>query len=214
MKIMGIKKRILLCQSGRHFKKLKVYSYLKETLDDCIIDNYKNVEIFNNRDFFEYDIIIFYTHYSEFTKEQEKNLLDFIASGKGFVGLHAASASFKKHPKYYEMIGGRFIKHKKKKRFDIKIIDKEHPITLNLEDFTFYDEPYRHDSSMKGDMKVLAEAYYHDEKDPDPEPIIWVKTYEEGRIAVCTLGHQIKSFKNEIYHKIIKNLVSWVLEGR
>ncbi|MFX1568646.1 MAG: ThuA domain-containing protein [Promethearchaeota archaeon] len=208
------KKKILLCQSGRHFKIKKAYSYLQETLDDYTIDNYNNVEIFNNKDFFEYDTTIFYTHFSEFTKEQEKNVLDFIASGKGFVGLHAASASFKKHPKYYEMIGGRFIKHKKKTNIDIKIIDKEHPITKNLGNFTFYDEPYRHDFSMKGDMKVLAEAYYYDEEDPDPEPIIWVKTYGEGRVAFCALGHQTKSLKNEIYCTIIKNLVSWVFKGQ
>ncbi len=211
---MGIKKKILLCQSGRHFKKYEAYSYFKEILDDYVIDNYKDVEIFNNRDFFEYDTTIFYTHFSEFTKEQENNLLAFIANGKGFVGLHAASASFKQHPKYYGMIGGRFINHKKKCNIDIKIIDKEHPITINLEDFTFFDEPYRHDFSMKGDMKVLAEAYYHDEEDPDPEPIIWVKTYGEGRVAFCALGHQTKSLKNETYRTLIKNSVKWVLEGR
>jgi type 1 glutamine amidotransferase len=207
------KKKILLCQSGRRFKKHKAYSYLKEFLDEYIIDNYNNVEIFNKREFFKYDTTIFYTHFSEFTKEQEDNLLTFIADGKGFVGLHAASASFKKHLKYYEMIGGRFIRHKRKTNIDIKIVDKEHPISANLEDFSFFDEPYRHDFSMKGDMKVLAEAYYHDERDPDPEPIIWVKTYGKGRIAFCALGHQTKSLKNEKYQPIIRNLVNWVLKG-
>ncbi len=208
------KKKILLCQRGRYFKKDKTYSYFKEILNEYIIDNYVDVEIFKNRDFFEYDTTIFFTQFGEFTEEQEKNLLDFISSGKGFVGLHGASASFKQHAKYYEMIGGRFSGHKKKCIIDIKIIDKKHPITKNLDDFTFFDEPYRHDFSMKGDMKVLAEAYYHDEEDPEPEPIIWVKSYGKGRIAFCALGHQARALKNEIFRTIIKNSVKWVIDGQ
>jgi len=208
------KKKILLCQRGRYFFRDKTYSYFHDILSDYIVDNYENVEIFNNRDFFEYNTLIFFTQFGEFTKEQEKKVLDFIASGKGFIGLHGASASFKEHPKYYEMIGGRFIGHKKKCNIDIKILDKKHPITANIDDFTFFDEPYRHDFSMKGDMKVLAEGYYHDEEDPDPEPIIWVKTYGNGRVAFCALGHQAKSLKNEVFRKIIRNSVNWVLEGQ
>ena len=209
---MEVKKKILLCQRGRYFKKAQTYSYFKEILSDYIVVNHENVEIFNNRTFFDYDTTIFFTQFGKFTEEQEKNLLDFIACGKGFVGLHGASASFKNHPKYYEMIGGRFIKHKKKCNIDIKILDKDHPITADLSDFSFFDEPYRHDFSMKGDMKVLAEGHYHDEEDPDPEPIIWVKTYGKGKVAFCALGHQAKALKNEIYQIIVKNSVKWVLE--
>jgi len=188
--------------------------YFKDILNEFFVDNYEDVEIFNNRNFFDYDTTIFFTQFGEFSEEQEKNVLDFVASGKGFVGLHGASASFKEHPKYYEMIGGRFIRHKKKCKMDIKILDKDHPITQHIEDFSFFDEPYRHDFSMKGDMKVLAEAYYYDEEDPDPEPIIWVKYYGKGRVAFCALGHQARSLKNEIFRKIIKNAVKWVLEGQ
>lgn len=211
---MAVKKKILICQRGRHFMKNKTNSYFRELLDDYDVDIFDDVEIFNNRDFFEYDTTIFFTQFGEFTEDQEKNLLDFISSGKGFVGLHGASASFKMHPKYYEMIGGRFLRHKKKCSIDVKILDKTHPITANLDDFSFYDEPYRHDFSMKGDMKVLAEGYYHDEKDPDPEPIIWVKSYREGRVAFCALGHQARALKNQIYRKIIRRSLEWVLEGQ
>jgi type 1 glutamine amidotransferase len=210
---MDVKRKVLICQRGRHFLKNKTSSYFKELLNDYDIAIYDDLEIFNNRDFFEYDTTIFFTQFGKFTEDQEKNLLDFIASGKGFVGLHGASASFKMHPKYYEMIGGRFLRHKKKTNIAIKILDKSHPITAKLDDFSFFDEPYRHDFSMKGDMKVLAEADYHDVKDPDPEPIIWVKTYGKGRVAFCALGHQAKSLKNPIYRKIIRRSLEWVLEG-
>ncbi|MFX1499811.1 MAG: ThuA domain-containing protein [Promethearchaeota archaeon] len=208
---MADKKKIILCQRGRYFKKDKTSSYFKEILNNYVVDVYNDLEIFKKRDFFKYDTTIFFTQFGKFTEEQEKNVLDFIGSGKGFIGLHGASASFKQHPKYYEMIGGRFIGHKKKTHIDIRIIDKDHPIVKNLDDFTFFDEPYRHDFSLKGDMKVLAVADYHDEQDPEPEPIIWVKTYRKGRIVFCALGHQAKSLKSEIFRMIIRNSVKWVL---
>jgi len=207
------KEKILLNLRGRYFFKKKVVTYFKEILKDYIVDVYEDVEVFNNKNFFDYDIMIFFTQFGEFTEEQEKNVLEFIASGKGFVGLHGATASFKAHPKYYEMLGGRFIGHKKKVNIDIKILDSNHPITRDLQDFTFFDEPYRHDFSTKGDMKVLAEANYHDENDPNPEPIIWVKTYGKGKVSFCALGHQVKSLTQDIFRTIIKRSVEWVLEG-
>ena len=80
--------RILLCQRGRYFKKDKTYSYFQEILSDFTIDNYEDVEIFSNREFFKYDTAIFFTQFGEFTDEQERNVLEFISSGKGFIGLH------------------------------------------------------------------------------------------------------------------------------
>ena len=118
-----------------------------------------NVEIFSNQDFFKYDLMIFFTQFGEFTEEQEKNVLEFVASGKGFVGIHGATASFKQHNRYYDLLGGRFINHKKKTEMNIKILDNTHPITENLDDFTFYDEPYRHDFSQKGDMNIALIEY-------------------------------------------------------
>jgi len=208
------KKKILLCQRGRYFNKNKTYNSFQQILSEYHIDNYEDLDVFNDRDFFNYDTTIFFTQFGEFTEEQEKNVLDFISSGKGFVGLHGASASFKEHPNYYEMLGGRFIGHKKVTNYDIKIIDPNHPITQDLEDFSFIDEPYRHDFSMGKDIHVLAKGDYHDEEDPKPEPIMWTKSFGKGRIFFCALGHRASSLKHETFQTIISRAVKWVLEGQ
>lgn len=210
---MKIIKRILLFQRGRYLLRDKIYASFKNILSDYIVDKYEDVKIFSDRDFFEYDTAIFFTQFDEITEEQEKNVLDFVASGKGFVGIHGASASFKGHPKYYEMLGGRFIGYKKGKDYNIKIVDKNHPITQGLEDFIIEEEQYQHDLSMGKDIHILAEADYHDETDPKLEPIIWTKTYGKGRIFFCALGQKPKSLNEEIMQTIIKRAVKWVLEG-
>ena len=43
-----------------------------------------------------------------FTEAQKKNLLDFVRSGKGFIGAHCASLTFYDYPEFGEMLGGYF----------------------------------------------------------------------------------------------------------
>jgi len=206
-----VRKKILLYQGGRYFRIEKNHKAFQNILAEYVVDNYESVDVFSNKDFFEYSTMIIFSQEGEFTQEQEKNVLEFIASGKGFIGLHGASASFKSHPKYFEMLGGRFVGHKEPQRFDIKVTDPHHPITSGIVDYSFRDEPYRHDFSMSKDIHILAKADYHDIEDPNPEPIMWVSSYGEGRVFYCALGHRNVSLKDEIFKTIIKRAVKWVL---
>ena len=205
------KKKILLYQGGRYFGVQKNHKAFQNILNEYTVDNYETLEIFSDTSFFECSAMIFFSQEGKFTEVQEKNVLDFIASGKGFIGLHGASASFKSHPKYFEMLGGRFIGHKEPKQFDIIIIDKENPITDGLNNFSFRDEPYRHDFSMNNEIRILAKADYHDEIDPELEPIMWQTTYGDGRVFYCALGHRNVSLKDEIFKTIIKRAVTWAI---
>ena len=205
------KKKILLYQGGRYFGMQKNHKAFQNILNEYTVDNYEAVEIFSDKDFFEYSAMIFFSQEGKFTIDQEKNVLEYVSSGKGFVGLHGASASFKTHPKYFEMLGGRFVGHKEPNQIDIKIIDKKHPISDNLDDFSFKDEPYRHDLSMGKDIHVLAEADYHDMEDPNLEPIMWVTSYGDGRVFYCALGHRNASLKDDIFKTIIKRAINWVI---
>lgn len=207
-----VRKKILLYQGGRYFGTRKNLKEFQSILDKYDIDGYENVEIFSNRDFFEYSTMIFFSQEGEFTDEQENNVLEFVSSGKGFIGLHGASASFKSHPKYFEMLGGKFIGEKGVRKINIKIVDSTHQITKGLSDFTFKDEPYRHDFSMAKDLHIIAEADYRDPDDPDSEPIIWVKPYGKGKVFFCALGHRNLSLKDEIFQILIRRAVKWVLK--
>src|SRR5262249_31046481 len=52
-----------------------------------------------------YDGLIVYANHEKISAEQEKALLDFVASGKGFVPLHCASYCFLNSPKYVDLVG-------------------------------------------------------------------------------------------------------------
>src|SRR5438046_128846 len=58
-----------------------------------------------------YDGLIIYTNTLKASPEQEKDLLDFVENGKGFIPLHCASYAFLNSPKYIALVGAQFKRH-------------------------------------------------------------------------------------------------------
>ena len=52
-----------------------------------------------------------YANQTKISPEQEKALLDFVESGKGFIPIHCASYCFLNSPKYVELVGAQFRSH-------------------------------------------------------------------------------------------------------
>jgi len=123
-----------------------------------------DLEILNPDSLGIYKAIVNYTTFLEPLEKQINALLDAVRNGKGFVGIHGASATFWNSPAYLDMIGGKFITHDPNKEFLVKIRSAgavvPHPITKDIDDFTIQDELY----IIEGDItkwEVLARAEGH-----------------------------------------------------
>ena len=79
----------------------------------------------------KYDGLIVYANYDTISQSQEKALLQFVKSGKGFIPLHCASLCFRNSPEVVEMIGGQFKSHKYDS-FPSVIIQPEHPVMKGM----------------------------------------------------------------------------------
>jgi type 1 glutamine amidotransferase len=62
----------------------------------------------NDKNLENYDGLIVYANYDTISASQEKALLKFVRSGKGFIPLHSASWCFRNSAEVVEMIGGQF----------------------------------------------------------------------------------------------------------
>ena len=149
-------------------------------------------------------------HAKERELRLKQNLLDFISSGKGFVGIHAASDTFYEWPEYGIMLGGYFDGHPWTSRTDVSIKvepgKEKHPLVAswNGTNQNFKEEIYQlkepYDSSKydmllrldteKSNMKVKGIK----RKDND-FGVSWIKSYGKGRVFYCSLGHN-----DHIYH--------------
>jgi len=71
-----------------------------------------------------FDVIVNASTALEPTAAQVAALLERVRSGAGFVGVHAATATFVAHPDYLGMVGARFGRHDPLKHFTIKFTDQ------------------------------------------------------------------------------------------
>jgi type 1 glutamine amidotransferase len=87
-----------------------------------------------------------------FTDAQKQMLLDFIASGKGFIGTHCSALTFFNYPKFGEMLGGYFLRSAtnsaRRTIVVLKVEDQKHPATQMLgpswpvwDEFYIYGNP-------------------------------------------------------------------------
>jgi len=131
----------------------------------------------------------------------QKSLLEFVAGGKGIVGIHAAVAT--QWAEYLEMMGGPFGDHVTRQVW-IKPVEPAHPLCAPLDgrSFSLFDEIYvsKAPDFCKG-LRVLMALDL--EKTPDPGvredgdyAISWVRSYGEGRVFYCSLGHEPSTYRS------------------
>lgn len=131
----------------------------------------------------------------------QKSLLDFVAGGKGIVGIHAAVAGG--WLEYLEMMGGSYGGHFTGKAW-VKPEAPVHPLfaPLGPQSFQVFDEIYVSKApDFRKNKRVLLSLDL--EKTPDPGEredsdyvISWVRSYGKGRVFYCTLGHAASSYHN------------------
>lgn len=156
----------------------------------------------------------------------KSNLMAFVKSGRGFVGIHAATDTFYEFPEYSKMINGCFDGHpwNANTKVSVKVEpgQEKHPLVAMFggENIEFSEEIYQlkepYDSkavhmllrldTAKTDMTVKGI------KRTDGDfGISWARHWEKGRVFYCSLGHN-----HEIYWtpKVLQHYlagVQWAL---
>jgi type 1 glutamine amidotransferase len=143
----------------------------------------------------QYDAVIFANTTGDLPLPDKQAFLDWIKSGKGFVGMHSAADTFHGFAGYLDMLGAEFKIHAPQ-QLEIQPInqDPECPACAHLgKDWKVFDEIYQ--------MKNFDPAKVHglltldkkpDVRDPSPGvyPVAWCKEYGKGRVFYTSLGHR------------------------
>lgn len=138
------------------------------------------------------------------------NFLSFIRSGKGFVGIHAATDTFYEWPEFGFMIGAYFDGHPWNANADvsIKVEKPEHPINQGLVGTThleFKEECYqfrapysseRQDVLLRLDTERTNMNVNGIKRTDNDFPLSWVRTHGQGRIYYSALGHNTHIYEN------------------
>jgi hypothetical protein len=138
------------------------------------------------------------------TPERCQALLDFVKSGKGLVGIHAACDNFYEWPEGAELMGSKFSGHPWTAggTWAFKIDEPDHPLMAPFkgQGFKLKDEIYRTARPLYSRDKQLVlmsldtsdptTRNVKEWKDGDEDTgISWVKEVGKGRVFYCSLGH-------------------------
>lgn len=145
-----------------------------------------------------YDAVIFASTTGDLPLPDKQGFVDWIASGKGFIGVHAATDTF--HPSgrfegfapYVAMIGGAFRTHGPQVSVDCINEDPMHPACTHLpKRWTVFDEIYEFKSYERDRVHALLSLDKHPQtKVPEHTPVAWARNFGKGRVFYTSLGHR------------------------
>lgn len=152
-------------------------------------------------------------------QQAEKALLGFVRSGKRFVLVHAASATFHNWPEYQQMAGATWklgtTGHGSIHSFKVAVKDTTHPVTTSLADFEIRDELWHRMSKQPG-IQVLCEAFSARDEggSGQNEPVVICTEFGKGRCFYNILGHDATTMQNTAWRTLMLRGTEWAAIGK
>ena len=105
-----------------------------------------------------YDVVMFALTSGELplTAGQQAALVNFVAGGRGFIGVHSATDTLYDWPEYGRLIGAYFKEHPWTQQADVVVETQAHPATSRLGSrFSIREEFYTFQQNPRGGVQVL-----------------------------------------------------------
>ena len=174
----------------------------------------------------QYDCIAFYTS-GDLTRpkagqgppmspEGKKKLLEAVAAGKGFVGFHAATDSFRGSgiDPYIAMIGGEFVSHGPQQEATVTVTAPKFPGIGENKSLSIREEWYAL-AKFAENMHVIlvqeTEGMTGGCYQRPPFPATWARMHEKGRVFYTSFGHREDIWTNPTVQSIMLGGIAWVM---
>ena len=146
-----------------------------------------------------FDGVVLYFHRKRISEAALDALDRFVVGGGGMLAIHGASASFKEVPRYFDILGGRFVSHGRIEPYTVERTATARPTFTVTEPFAVTDELYIH--RYEDDVTI----HYATETAGGPEPVVWTRAYGKGRVCYISLGHIPAVLENKAVRRIIED---------
>jgi uncharacterized protein len=165
-----------------------------------------------------FDGVIFASTTGELPIPDLNGFLEWIKSGKAFIGFHAASDTLKSSDAYCDMVGGHFAGHpwNGSGQHAFVVHEPGHPLAAMLPArFRWQDEIYQYDPRYKPEnLRVLVslEMQGSSPREPWHVPVSWVRDYGSGRVFYTNFGHNDATWKEPMFQKHMSEGIAWALK--
>ncbi len=147
-------------------------------------------------------------------KSARNRLKRFVEGGGGLMVIHFACGAFGDWPEYRDLVGRVWDEkntHDPRGPFQVRIVDKEHPITRGLASFETDDELY---ICLTGERPVHTLADARSKVTKRDHPMAFVFSYGKGRVFHTPLGHDVRAIRSEGAAELIRRGCVWAAAGR
>jgi trehalose utilization protein len=151
------------------------------------------------------------------TAEQGKAVRQFVEQGGAALLMHNVTYISPSNADFRDVLGAVTQGHPPIRKFKVRVVNHEHPITRGVNDFVVTDE--QHFMKYEKDPKhLLLESVNEDGavyKDLGAKSAAgWAYDYGQGRVCYLAPGHLLTALWNPEYVKLQKNAVRWLLRRR
>lgn len=167
------------------------------------VDTTTNASKFTLANLKQYAAVIFLSTTGDvLNDEQQKAFEQYIKSGGGFVGVHAATDTEYGWLWYGDLVGAYFKSHPKQQEATLHVVDRNFIATKHLPaEWKRFDEWYNYKYIAKG-LHVLItidEKSYTGGENGENHPMAWYHEYDGGRAFYTELGHTDESYSDPLY---------------
>ncbi|APZ93378.1 PVC-type heme-binding CxxCH protein [Fuerstiella marisgermanici] len=157
----------------------------------------------------QFDGVVLYANIDRIDEAPAKALLDYVASGKGFIPLHCATFCWRNNKDMVALMGGQFQRHGGQV-FTTQIAAADHPIMKGYGSFTSWDETYIHHLHNEKNRTVLEYRVEGEQASGNErEPWTWIRTHGEGRVFYTAWGHDQRTFNQPGFHNLVERGIRW-----
>jgi type 1 glutamine amidotransferase len=191
-----------------------------------------------------FDVVMFYTSgdltavgtdgQPALTAAGKQALLDAVAGGKGFVGLHSGSDTFHTGEQgggnnpiraqrfvnygdaadpYIKLLGGEFIRHGPQQVAKARVIDPQFPGFSSLGDVLEVQEEWYSMKEFAANDHVLlvmdTAGMKGTEYERPPYPLAWARAEGKGRVWFNAMGHREDVWDNPKFQAVLVGGIEW-----
>ncbi len=170
------------------------------------VDSTESAAQFTTSNLARYDAVAFLSTTGDvLNADQQKAFENYVATGGGYVGIHAAADTEYDWEFYGGLVGAYFDSHPQIQSATVRVEDHDHPATAHLdEEWERTDEWYNYRTNPRDQAKVLAaldETTYTGGNMKGDHPISWCQTYQGGRSFYTGLGHTKESYAEPAFRQ-------------
>lgn len=174
--------------------------------------------LFTDQGLSSFGVVVFLSTTGDVLDDDQQAAFErFIQSGRGYVGIHAASDTEYDWPWYGDLVGAYFSAHPAIQQASLVVEDANHAATEHLSNpWQRTDEWYGFVDNPRDSVSVLLtidESSYDagDGAMGNDHPIAWYHEYDGGRVFYTALGHTSESYAEADFIQHVAGGIEWVL---